>query len=466
MNHYTSDASPYAPPLSPGPYRASSDSASKELGPPTRARFGVLGFLCTLALLLYVDRVCIGQAASAIRAELGLSLTQMGWVFNAFTLAYCLFEVPTGHLADRYGSRRIIARIVLWWSMFTALTGASMGLMSLVAVRFLFGAGEAGAFPNVARVVTQWFPPGERGRVRGLIATISFVGAAAAPPLAAFLISLIDWRWTFAVFGIVGVVWTVAFYWWFRDDPARHDSVNEAELRLIGAGQDRHDAHLADAHSTGMAIPWLTVLTSPNVWLMGAIMMVGATLFYMQFQWFPTYLKEARDVSEQVSGWLTGAMMIGGAAGSISGGLLVDFVNRTVHDLRWRRRLCGGGSLMLAAASVAAAGYCDGPVAATACNAAALFFVQLAIPTWWTVVAEISGRHGASMWGLMNSLGGLGLMVTTFAAARFIDLSKQAGRTPLECWNPVFAGVAVGLAVGAVCWLMVDATRSIVGETP
>src|SRR5690349_19231500 len=140
---------------------------------PTRVRYGVLFFLGTLSLLLYIDRVCIGQAETWIREELGLTKSHMGWIFNAFMLAYCLFEVPTGHWGDRFGSRGVITRIVLWWSLFTALTGAAFGFWSLFVFRFLFGAGEAGAFPNAARVATRWFPPGERGFARGAITSTS-----------------------------------------------------------------------------------------------------------------------------------------------------------------------------------------------------------------------------------------------------------------------------------------------------
>ena len=155
----------HSPP--PNPYQASSTVAEFPSQGPTAVRFVVLAFLCTLALLLYIDRVCIGQAATSIRRDLELTETGMGWVFNAFILAYCIFEVPTGHWGDRFGSRRVITRIVLWWSAFTALTGLALGLWPLVAIRFLFGAGKAGAFPNAARVVTRWFPPGERGLARG-----------------------------------------------------------------------------------------------------------------------------------------------------------------------------------------------------------------------------------------------------------------------------------------------------------
>src|SRR5688572_11531455 len=151
---------------------------------PTHVRHGVLFFLCTLALLLYIDRICIGQAETWIRSELGFTKTDMGWVFNAFILAYCLFEVPTGHWGDRFGGRGVIARIVAWWSLFTALTGLATGFGILLVVRFLFGAGEAGAFPNASRVATRWFPPKDRGKARAAITAASLFGAAVSPVLA------------------------------------------------------------------------------------------------------------------------------------------------------------------------------------------------------------------------------------------------------------------------------------------
>jgi MFS transporter, ACS family, glucarate transporter len=309
---------------------------------PTRARYVVLAFLCSLALLLYIDRVCIGQAAGAIQAEFGLSKDQMGWIFNAFTLAYCLFEVPTGHWGDRNGSRGVIARIAIWWSIFTAMTGAAFGFGSLLAIRFLFGAGEAGAYPNTARVVTRWFPPHRRGFARGSITFVSLIGAAVSPVLAAHLIQHVGWRGTFAVFGTAGVAWAIGFYWWFRDGPAEHPSVNAAERALIGI----EAVQLERARDP---IPWPRALSSPNLWLLGAIMGVNSIIFYMQFQWYPTYLKEARGQGEISSGWLTGIVMAGGAAGCIAGGLLSDIVMRRTSERKWSHRLCGGGALLLAA---------------------------------------------------------------------------------------------------------------------
>jgi MFS family permease len=421
---------------------------------PTLARYGVLFFLCTLALLLYVDRICIGQAAQAIMKELQLTKTHLSWANTAFIIAYCFFEVPTGNWGDRFGSRRVIARIVIWWSLFTALTGAATGLWTLLAFRFLFGAGEAGAFPNAARVVTQWFPPTERGFARGAITTTSQLGGALALPVAAYLILLVGWRWTFAVFGFLGIVWTAAFYFWFRDDPHEHLAVNDAERNLIGR-----------PHSIGSEhppIPWPVVLSSPNVWLLGTAQAVGAALFYLQFSWFPTYLKGVHGLGEATSGWFSGLVLFGGAAGCLVGGLLADTVTKRITERRWSRRICGGGMLALSAMSVFAFGYVEHPLAATLCNAAALFCLQVSIPTWWTVVAEISGKHGAAMFGLMNGLGGVGVLLMNLLVGPIVDAREALDIPRLDVWRPVFAGIALALATGALCWLLVDATKSIV----
>jgi len=194
---------------------------------PTRARFVTLSFICSMAFVLYLDRVCISQALKPMKEEFELTNTQTSLVLMAFTLAYGLFEIPTGSWGDRFGSRRVLTRIVLWWSAFTALTGcvwkftyeldfglfpltiSSLGL--LIAVRFLFGAGEAGAVPNAARIIKLWFPLSERGRTQGWFQAAMHVGGTVAPVVAAWIIdSQAGWRGAFLLFGLVGVVWAAS----------------------------------------------------------------------------------------------------------------------------------------------------------------------------------------------------------------------------------------------------------------
>src|SRR6266550_4630031 len=195
------------------------------------ARHTLLRFAFALSVITFLDRVCIASAATSIREELHLSAVQMGWVFSAFTLAYAFFEIPSGWLGDTIGPRKVLTRIVLWWSAFTMATGIAWNFVSLLTFRFLFGAGEAGAFPNTSRSFSQWFPVSERGRAHG-------------PLLAVALIATAGWRASFWIFGSIGFVWAFAWWKWFRDDPAKHPSVDPAELQLIqkerGEVSDRH----------------------------------------------------------------------------------------------------------------------------------------------------------------------------------------------------------------------------------
>src|SRR5262245_5150183 len=274
---------------------------------PTRVRFGVLAFLCSLTFVLYLDRVCMGKAAVSIQSELGISDTAMGFVHGAFMISYAVFEVPVGRWGDRFGSRGVLTRIVLSWSLVTAMTVSMFSYWPLVVGRFLFGAGEAGGFPNTARVISRWFPGRARGPAQGIVVAAAQVGGAVSPVIAAYLSESFGWRWTFAIFGVVGVVWSIALYAWSRDDPAEHRATNQAERQLLAIGG-------TGTHGSGHGpIPWRLVLSSPNVWLLGGAMNCGAFAFYMYVSWFPKYLESTRGVDPIQSGWLSSSILAGGA---------------------------------------------------------------------------------------------------------------------------------------------------------
>jgi len=453
--------------------------AAAATAPASRARFGVLGFLCGLFFLLYLDRVCIGKAAPHIKAELGLSDTEMGFVFGAFTLAYGLFEVPTGRWGDRFGSRGVLTRIVLWWSAFTALTGCIWqftldsgqrmfgvpllfnGFMLVLLVRFLFGAGEAGALPNAARIVARWFPPGKRGPAQGLLNTSALVGGAVAPVAAAYIIEVYGWRAAFFIFGGLGVIWAAAFYYWFRDDPAQHPAVNEAERQLISAGGVAGPG--GHAHPR---VPWGLVLRSANVWLLGGVITCSAFVSYIYFTWYPTYLENGRNVDPLVSGWLSGMVLAGGAIGCTLGGFLADWVVRWTGSRRWGRRLVGCGALGSAALWLALGVQCDSAVVASICTALASLSAMLAQATWWSAVTDISGRHLGALFGLMNSLGVPGAIAGPLFFGFFADRMKDRGFEGRAQWDPGFYVYSAVLLLGAIGWLFVDATKSVVEPEP
>lgn len=447
------------------------------------ARFKLLLYLGTLTFILYLDRVCIGKAASAIEHDLGISDGAMGWVFTAFTIAYGLFEVPTGTWGDRFGSRRILTRIVLWWSAFTILTGCvpafSWGLptpgwlsalfpgreivfaidsfLVLLLVRFLFGAGEAGAIPNAARVVSRWYPRRERGLAHGVVLTCMLVGGAASPILAGKIIESWGWRWAFLLFGLLGLVWAALFHHWFRDDPADHPEVSPAELQLIHS-----DSQLRDSKSPHPPVPWAFVVSSWNVWLLGGIISCAAFASYFYFNWFPRYLENGRGLAEKDTGLLAGTVLAGGACGTLLGSVIASRLDRRGEQGRWRRPLVGCGLMVTAGIFVRLSLEFEDPLLATLCVTLAFGLAQAQQATWWAVVADISGKHLGAMFGLMNSLGVPGASLSTVFAGRFVEARKVAGFVGRAAWDPVLNYYVAVLILGGILWLLVDPRRSAV----
>jgi MFS family permease len=422
---------------------------------PTRVRYMVLGFLCALALVLYIDRVCIMQAVPAIKKELSLTNLQMSLVLAAFTLSYCLFEVPTGYWGDRYGSRGVLTRIVLWWSAFTALTGVATGLLSLLAVRFLFGAGEAGAFPNTARVLARWFPADSRGPAQGMINTFALAGGAMSPMLAQGLIDAVGWRWAFGVLALPGVTWAAVFYWWFRDDPASHPNANDAERQMIA----QHAAHPGGIQHP--PIPWGAVVRSANVWLLGGVIACSAFNTYLFFSWYPTYLHEGRGVNLQEASKLASMVLGAGAIGSTVGGALIDWLIHRTGNRRASRRGLGFASLALGAIMLLTGSLADSAGVSALWMAAGSFAMHMTLASWWGAVADVSGPHLGALFGLMNSVGGIGAIASQLFLGSFTDWMALLGYVGRAQWDPAFFIYTGILGLGAFGWLFIDTTRPI-----
>ena len=414
---------------------------------PSRARFVLAGWLCGLAGLLYLDRVCLAQAVAPIQAELRLSNTETSLVLMAFTLAYGLFAVPAGRWADRAGPRAVLARLVLAWSLFTALTGAATGLVFLVGARFLFGAAEAGAFPSAANVLVRWFPPAERGRVQGVMLAAGQVGAVLAPAASAYLIAAAGWRWVFVLYGLLGAVWAAGFWLWFRDDPAGHPGVNAAERRAIRAGADERPA--ADPGP----VPWGAVATNYGVVVLGGVMTLASFTTYFFYSWFPKYLQAARGVSNVEAGRLASLVIAGSAAGMVLGGGLSDRLARRAADpLAARRRLCAG-CYLVAAECLWLGVRADDPLALAALWAVAFWALHVTLPNWWVVAIPQAGRHTATLTGLMNGLGVFGALASQGFVGWFADRQERVhGLTGRAAWDPLFDVYVGALLAAAAGW--------------
>lgn len=412
---------------------------------PSRARYTLVAWLCGLTAILYLDRICMSQAVVPIQKELGLSTVHMSYVAMAFTLAYGLFEIPTGRMGDKYGSRKILTRVVLWWSLFTALTGVCSGLGSLIAIRFLFGVGEAGAFPNAARVISRWFPGTERGRVQGIMLAAAQLGGVVAPIGAASMIEIMGWRWTFAVFGLIGVIWAGGFWWWFRDDPADHASVNAGELNLIrSSGMSETFIH--------QPVPWGAVFSNRGIIVLTLIMVFGAFYTYLFYTWFPKYLSEARGIDNITSGILSSIVLAGSAAGMLLGGWLADKIplwfNHPVNSRRYLGSIC----YFISAVCLIVGIRCDNVWLLSFFLGASFCAMHVTLPNWWSVAIPQSGVHVGALVGLMNGMGFIGAMSSQWFVGFFANWRMQAGFTGRAQWDPMFDVYAGILLMGAVAW--------------
>jgi ACS family glucarate transporter-like MFS transporter len=405
----------------------------------------VLGLVALLSIITYLDRVCISVAGPRMQADLHISTVAWGWVTGAFTLAYSVFEIPGGALGDRIGPRRVLTRVVLWWSVFTSLTGAVSNFYILLFTRFCFGMGEAGAYPNATIAIARWFPKHLRAGASGVMLMAGQVGGAIAPLLVVPIQMRYGWRASFYAFGVLGGIWGFAWYRWFRDSPEEKPGVSKAEL-----AETAHNFSAAP-HS----LPWRTALRSGNLW---AIMAMAACYLYTYnfFQsWFHTYLVKGRGYSE--SDLLLSALpYVVAACANGLGGVVSDALVRKL-GLKWGRRAIGMFGLGCAALFTVA-------VMLTEQKLLTLVFLSLIYgaitfqqPTVFGVCMDIGGKHSGVVTGFMNAASQIGGLVS---AVIFGYLVNRTGS-----YNTPFIPMAALLIVGAFLWLRIDPTRELL-EAP
>lgn len=307
-----------------------------------KKRHIVLVLLSSLSVILFLDRICISVAGPRMQDELGIPPERWGWILGAFVLAYGLFEIPTGAMGDRGGQRGVVTRIVLWWSAFTCLTGVVSGFVPLLVVRFLFGAGEAGAYPNSSGSIARWFPPVERARAQGWVLGAGRLGGALTPLIVVPIQAALGWRASFWIFGAMGAVWAVAWRRIYRDRPAEHPGITAAELAEIG------DGHAAPLHAS---IPWGLLVRSRQLWLIVAMYSFYAWGPWFYFSWLHTYLVKGRGFSEAEMGALSSLPFILGALANLAGGWLSDRM-----AARFRRGRCWIGLVCSMASAMCFAG--------------------------------------------------------------------------------------------------------------
>ncbi len=389
-----------------------------------------LVLLCFLAIVTYLDRVCISVAGPRMQDALHLGPDQWGWVGTVFLVGYAIFEIPGGHLGDRLGARRVLTRIVVWWSAFTALTGAVSSYPLLLLVRFLFGAGEAGAFPNASVAISNWFTPETRGRAFGLFTMCSQVGGAISPLLVIPIQQAFGWRASFYVFGSLGVVWAAIWFWQFRDFPA--------------------DAAPAHTHQRE-TVRWMPLLRSRDLQaIMGLTFGYVYTMSFYQ-TWIHTYLVKGRGFSEDALSW-SALPYAFGAAANLMGGFACDAIAKR-WGVRWSRRAVGMAGMLLAASGLVCTVFAGGQTAVILCLSLAYAGITFQQPVVWTACLDIGGRRGGAVSGFMNTAGQTGGAISSVV---FGYIVKASGN-----YNAPLIPMAAFLVMGMVLWARVDVTRKI-----
>ena len=412
-------------------------------------RHGVLGLLCVVSVITFLDRLAIPMAESGIRGDLHLTPDQWGWVLSSYVLANALFEIPSGALGDSHGQRRELTRITVWWSAFTALTAWCRTFWQMASARFLFGVGAAGAYPNAAGVISRWFPKKEHAQAQGFVWGSSRLGGALAPLLLVPLERHLGWHAIFWVLGGVGLAWSAVWWAWFRDEPAEMPGISTAELAEIRAGQ------LAHGTARG-GIPWRQLFALPQLWLIVLAYFCYAWGSWFYFGWFPTWLVRGAGFSVAQMGIFASFPFVMGFIGNLIGGavserMVVRYGRRRTY--RWITGVCltvGGGLLL---------GMSEARSHTAIIVLATLGFgvMDLMLPSAWAMCMSLGGRFGGTATGMMNTAGNLGGWLCTVLFGYVVAATGD--------YNLPLRAVAAMVLVAAVLFSRIDCTKGLADES-
>jgi ACS family glucarate transporter-like MFS transporter len=410
-----------------------------------KKRFLVLFALSTLSVITFLDRIAISVAGPTIMHDLGMSKEQLGWVLGIFALAYGGFEIPTGLMGDRLGAKKVLIRVVLWWSAFTVLTGFSTGFGMLVVTRFLFGAGEAGAYPNSSIVLAKWFPSIERARGQAWIWSASRIGGALTPFIVIPIQTHFGWRASFIFLGALGIVWVVIWKLWFREEPADMKGIDKQELDEILTQRNLPEGH----HK----FSW-KVFKDRNLQLLMAMYFCYASGAFFFQGWLPTYLQKGRGLDDQAMSFITSFSFILGAVGCLSGGFVCDFLVKKLGP-RWGRATVALTGLGLSGIFMLISVFTSDNSTATILLSAGLGLMDFTIPASWSTAMDIGGKNAGTITGAMNTAGLFGSTLNTIAFGYLVTAFGNNYHAPVIL-------LSVLLMIGALLWFRIDATRRIV----
>ena len=415
---------------------------------PTRVRYIMLGLVVMAYFITYLDRVLLSNAMPVIQKQFLFSTEMLGLITGSYQLAYFLFQIPGGWFGDRVGPRIALASVVVWWSVLTFVTGLSVSVPMLMVCLFMIGVGEAGAFPIANRALSRWMLPVERGFAQGATHAGSRLASTLTPVLVATLIGAYSWHAPFFIFGLVGIIWAGTWYWYYRDVPSEHASVNEAERAKI--------AGALGVSGKRQPIPWKLIFSSRQMWIVAAMYFCygyGLNIFLV---WFPKYLNSARHYTLAEMGFFTSLTLAAGAVGDILGGVISDAIIHRTGRVKFARQSVAIAGFLIAAVFIPMGCAAQNPYLTAALFGAAVFGLELVVGNAWAVTLDIGGSFAGSCSAVMNTAGNFGSFLVATATG-FIVTGYG--------WNTSFYVVAGLCLVGAALFTQIDAGRKLAPDS-
>jgi sugar phosphate permease len=418
---------------------------------PTRIRRWVLFVVCLFYLITYLDRVNIAVAAPLMMKDFNLNKLEWGLVISVFSWSYASLQIPVGILGDKFGARKVLAGIVTFWSLMTAATALAWNYASLIAIRMLFGAGEAGAFPTATRAFSHWMPATERGFAQGLTHAFARFGGAITPLIVAFMMAQWGWKFVFCSFGAIGLVWTAVWYYWYRDKPSeykeRWGGINEAEIELINSGK---------SDKPKPKLPFKTLLKSPNMWFLCLSYTTYCYSIWVFLTWLPAYLVEARGFGIIKMGIFASLPLLAGTIGDTLGGWLSDKIWQRTGRGKFSRRVVAMSGMLVAAAFMIPGALTDAPYMAVFYLGCSLFGLEMAVGVYWAVCLDVGHDYAGTVSGLMNSIGNIGSALSPLIFGAILQFTGS--------WVYPFLVDSGILIIGSLLWLKIHPELSLVDE--
>lgn len=448
---------------------AVSQAAQSAAGGATRMRYLMILMGTLVAVLLYLDRICLSTAIASVQQDLGITREQRDVLLGAFFWSYALGQLPAGWLGDRYGARWVLGLFILLWSLSTGLLGFATTLAGVWWLRLSCGLFEAGAYPLAAGIVRRWVPLHSRGVASSLIAVGGRLGGALAP---VFTIQLMlwwthgaewsdlpqdatadirSWRPVMMIYGGAGVLIAGVFVIFFRDWPEEHPLVNEAERRLIEP--DRAAVSVRGSRSLELPPVWAMIRSVP-MWMNCLVQFAANLGWAFLVTSLPVFLKERYGTGQGSTGWLQSLPLAAGVVGLFAGGVFTDRLTRA-FGLKWGRSVALASSRLLVVAAFLAVPFAGSDVQAALCLAVVGLATDLGTPAVWAFGQDVGGRFVASAVGWANMWGNFGAALSPTFFGMFVS-----GK--VTDWNTAFVTCAVVNAVAAVAALGMNASKPLV----